>query len=147
MNCKTRVGRQVKVGLVGYMRVSSDSDRQTTDLQRDALLSAGVDSRHLTNLAAGDTSVGSTPGCSVLDDLRHRYATFALRQGESVLAIGRLLGHANPETTLRYIHLCGLAAQGTPVSRKRVARVMREAGLARVIHRPLTPRILVLPKW
>ena len=31
--------------LVGYMRVSSDSDRQTTDLQRDALLSAGVDSR------------------------------------------------------------------------------------------------------
>ena len=33
--------------LVGYMRVSSESDRQTTDLQRDALLSAGVDSRHI----------------------------------------------------------------------------------------------------
>lgn len=33
--------------LVGYMRVSSDSDRQTTDLQRDALIAAGVDSRHL----------------------------------------------------------------------------------------------------
>jgi DNA invertase Pin-like site-specific DNA recombinase len=33
--------------LVGYMRVSSDSDRQNTDLQRDALLAAGVDSRHL----------------------------------------------------------------------------------------------------
>lgn len=33
--------------LVGYMRVSSDSDRQTTDLQRDALLTAGVDARHL----------------------------------------------------------------------------------------------------
>lgn len=33
--------------LVGYMRVSSDSDRQSTDLQRDALLSAGVDPRHL----------------------------------------------------------------------------------------------------
>jgi len=32
---------------VGYMRVSSDSDRQTTDLQRDALLVAGVDERHL----------------------------------------------------------------------------------------------------
>ena len=27
--------------LVGYMRVSSDSDRQTTDLQKDALLAAG----------------------------------------------------------------------------------------------------------
>jgi DNA invertase Pin-like site-specific DNA recombinase len=29
------------------MRVSSDNDRQTTDLQRDALISAGVDPRHL----------------------------------------------------------------------------------------------------
>ena len=33
--------------LVGYMRVSSESDRQNTDLQRDALLAAGVDARHL----------------------------------------------------------------------------------------------------
>lgn len=32
---------------VGYMRVSSDSDRQSTDLQRDALLAADVDERHL----------------------------------------------------------------------------------------------------
>ena len=44
--------------------------------------------------------------CEVrLHDLRHAHATFALRQGESVLAIGRLLGHANPETTLKYTHL------------------------------------------
>lgn len=33
--------------LVGYMRVSSESDRQNTDLQRDALLKAGVDPRHI----------------------------------------------------------------------------------------------------
>ena len=33
--------------LVGYMRVSSDTDRPTTDLQRDALLEAGVDPRQL----------------------------------------------------------------------------------------------------
>lgn len=33
--------------LIGYMRVSSDNDRQNTDLQRDALLAAGIDSRHL----------------------------------------------------------------------------------------------------
>jgi DNA invertase Pin-like site-specific DNA recombinase len=31
--------------MVGYMRVSSESDRQITDLQRDALLAAGVDGR------------------------------------------------------------------------------------------------------
>ena len=29
--------------LVGYMRVSTDGDRQVMDLQRDALLAAGVD--------------------------------------------------------------------------------------------------------
>jgi len=29
------------------MRVSSDADRQNTDLQRDALLAAGVDERHI----------------------------------------------------------------------------------------------------
>ena len=33
--------------LIGYMRVSTDNDRQSTDLQRDALLAAGVDVRHL----------------------------------------------------------------------------------------------------
>ena len=33
--------------LVGYMRVSSENDRQTTDLQHDAILAAGVDPRHV----------------------------------------------------------------------------------------------------
>ena len=33
--------------LVGYMRVSTEGDRQVLDLQRDALLTAGVDERHL----------------------------------------------------------------------------------------------------
>ena len=33
--------------LVGYMRVSTEGDQQVLDLQRDALLNAGVDERHL----------------------------------------------------------------------------------------------------
>ncbi len=33
--------------LVGYMRVSTNDERQSVDLQRDALLSAGVEERHL----------------------------------------------------------------------------------------------------
>ena len=33
--------------LVGYVRVSSETDRQNFDLQRDALIAVGVDSRHL----------------------------------------------------------------------------------------------------
>ena len=40
-----------------------------------------------------------------LHDLRHTVASVALRQGETVLAIGRLLGHRRAETTLKYIHL------------------------------------------
>lgn len=33
--------------LIGYMRVSTADDRQSVDLQRDALVAAGVDERHL----------------------------------------------------------------------------------------------------
>lgn len=32
---------------IGYMRVSSENERQTTDLQKDALLQEGVDLRHI----------------------------------------------------------------------------------------------------
>ena len=39
-----------------------------------------------------------------LHDLRHTHASIALREGETILAIGRLLGHASPETTLKYAH-------------------------------------------
>ena len=39
-----------------------------------------------------------------LHDLRHTHASVALRQGETVLAIGKLLGHSDPETTLKYTH-------------------------------------------
>jgi hypothetical protein len=46
--------------LVGYMRVSSESDRQTTDLQRDALLAPGVDGRHLFADHASGTNVNDS---------------------------------------------------------------------------------------
>lgn len=39
-----------------------------------------------------------------LHDLRHTHASIALPQGETVLAIGRLLGHADAETTPKYTH-------------------------------------------
>ena len=35
------------VMLVGYARISKEGSDQTTDLQRDALIGAGVDPRHL----------------------------------------------------------------------------------------------------
>ena len=38
-----------------------------------------------------------------LHDLRHSYASTALQHGETVLTIGRLLGHGHPTTTLKYM--------------------------------------------
>ena len=46
-----------------------------------------------------------------LHDLRHTYATMALAQGETVLTIGRLLGHRNPATTLKYMHMSDLTVR------------------------------------
>ena len=46
-----------------------------------------------------------------MHDLRHSYATFALRHGETVLTIGRLLGHRDPSTTLRYTHFADAMAR------------------------------------
>ena len=40
-----------------------------------------------------------------LHDLRHSYASMALLSGESIRAVGRLLGHEKPSTTLKYAHL------------------------------------------
>ena len=40
-----------------------------------------------------------------LHDLRHTYASIAVMQGENVLTVGRLLGHNDPGTTLKYTHL------------------------------------------
>lgn len=46
-----------------------------------------------------------------LHDLRHSYASFALRRGETLPTIGRLLGHRSSETTLRYTHLADSSAR------------------------------------
>lgn len=63
-----------------------------------------------------------------LHDLRHSFASLAIRQGISLTIISRLLGHALPETTERYAHLaddsiseaadrvCSVIAQGLGVA-------------------------------
>ena len=40
-----------------------------------------------------------------LHDLRHTYASIAVMQGETITTTGRLLGHNDPQTTLKYAHL------------------------------------------
>ena len=52
------------------------------------------------------TAAAELPGLR-LHDLRHSFASYALGRGETVITIGRLLGHARAETTLRYVHFGG----------------------------------------
>ena len=40
-----------------------------------------------------------------IHDLRHSYASQALALGESLMMIGKLLGHTQVQTTARYAHL------------------------------------------
>jgi integrase len=40
-----------------------------------------------------------------LHDLRHSFASVSAAEGDSLIVIGRLLGHSNPMTTERYAHL------------------------------------------
>ena len=117
--------------LAGYMRVSSDSD-QTTDLQRDALLSAGVGSRHLTNLAAGDTSVGSTPGCG---GMSQNETTGTLVGGAAGAVIGNQFGKGGGKTVATAIGAILGATVGREIGASLDETSRREAGEA--THRAL----------
>jgi hypothetical protein len=67
--------------LVGYMRVSSEGDRQVLDLQRDALLTASVDEHHLfEDYASGIRGGGSS--CRCLAHLNVSASASATRRGE-----------------------------------------------------------------
>ena len=57
--------------LIGYMRVSTADERQSADLQRDALVAAGVDERHLHQDRASGAK-DDRPGLKAcLAELRH----------------------------------------------------------------------------
>jgi integrase len=43
-------------------------------------------------------------GCR-LHDLRHSFASVGAASGDSLLLIGKLLGHSQPQTTAKYSHL------------------------------------------
>lgn len=69
----------------------------------------GCGSHHLTRTSLDRFwwSIQATAGIEDvrLHDLRHSYASVALAHGETILTIGRLLGHNDPATTLKYTHL------------------------------------------
>ncbi|WP_413543321.1 recombinase family protein [Citricoccus nitrophenolicus] len=100
--------------LVGYMRVSKADGSQTTDLQRDALLAAGVESKALYE----DKASGKT------DDRPHLAACLkALRSGDTLLVwkldrLGRDLRHLVNivhDLTERGVGLKVLTGQGAAI--------------------------------
>ncbi len=77
------------MALIGYMRVSKSDGSQTTDLQRDALIAAGVDPDHLYE----DRASGKKEDRPQLDACLK-----ALRPGDTLLVwkldrLGRNLRH------------------------------------------------------
>jgi hypothetical protein len=89
--------------MVGYMRVSSDGDRQVLDLQRDALLAAGVDERHMFEDHASG-SRGERAGLAkalafinftILSDTRITTEIFIAPSGEEMVAIETSVGRSD----------------------------------------------------
>jgi DNA invertase Pin-like site-specific DNA recombinase len=100
--------------LVGYMRVSKADGSQVTDLQRDALLAAGVDDRHIYE----DTTTGKR------EDRPGLVACLkALREGDTLIVwkldrLGRDLRHlvnTVHDLTARGVGLKVLAGQGASI--------------------------------
>jgi DNA invertase Pin-like site-specific DNA recombinase len=100
--------------LIGYMRVSKADGSQTTDLQRDALLKAGVDEQHIyEDYASGKND--NRPGLEA--------CLKSLREGDVLVVwkldrLGRNLSHLVKTVTKlsnRHIGLCVLTGQGANI--------------------------------
>ena len=70
-----------------------------------------------------------------LHDLRHSFASVAINNGVSLMLIGRLLGHALPETTARYAHLedSSIAEAASRVSQS-LGQALRAGDMSRVLN-------------
>ena len=63
--------------------------------------------RHLVNLEKPWRRIRKAAGLDDvrLHDLRHSFASVAASGGQSLIVIGKMLGHSQPATTARYAHL------------------------------------------
>lgn len=71
------------------------------------VIAGEVEGQHLTDLQRPWRRIRGLAGLGHvrIHDLRHTYASMALKQGESIVMVGKLLGHTQIQTTMRYIHL------------------------------------------
>ena len=88
--------------LVGYMRVSTEGDRQVLDLQRDALLAAGVDERHLFEDRASGSRGDRAGLAKALAFIRRRRLSGGLEAGPAWPIAAAPPGHGNRPQEARH---------------------------------------------
>jgi len=71
------------------------------------VITGHIHGSHLTHLYKAWYLICARPGIDGvrIHDLRHSFASMAADAGASLPMIGGLLGHADPQTTARYVHL------------------------------------------
>ncbi len=98
--------------LVGYMRISTADERQSVDLQRDALLAAGVDERHLHEDRASGAR-DDRPGLKAcLADLRRGDVLVVWKLDRLGRSLSHLVQIIDQLKTREVAFLCGEAAAG-----------------------------------
>lgn len=82
-------------------------DQQVEASGSDYIFPANSERGHIVNLRAPWLRICKAAGFTGvrIHDLRHTAASLALAQGVSLPIIGKLLGHTQAQTTLRYAHL------------------------------------------
>jgi len=140
--------------LVGYVRVSTADDRQSTDLQRDALRSAGVDERNIHEDRASGAR-DDRPGLKACLDYLHtgdvlivwkldrlsrslahlmEIVTGLRERGIGFRSLTESIDTTTPMGELLF-HIFGALAQ----YERSLIRERINAGLARIIHRSWQP--------
>ncbi len=88
---------KIKHRVNGCFGISADEQLVFPAMQREAPINLGQHWIRIRRKAA-------LPDVR-LHDLRHSFASVAIAKGIPLATIGKLLGHALPETTARYAHL------------------------------------------
>ena len=82
-------------------------DELPRDPENPYVIAGAVAKQHVTDLQKPWRRIRALAGLDGvrIHDLRHTYASNAVMQGMSLQMVGKLLGHSQIQTTMRYAHL------------------------------------------
>jgi integrase len=93
--------------------------------------------QHLVNLEKPWRRIRKSAGLEDvrLHDLRHSFASVAASGGQSLVVIGKMLGHSQPQTTARYAHLADDPVKAaTDAVGRQIAAAMDGASTGEVVE-------------